>query len=452
MKKKVVGIVVGLVVVAAVAAGGIWYFFGRDNTGSGKDKVYVQSVAEIVGRNNGFISSYNGVVESQETLKVNCDQERKVKDILVSVGDTVEEGTALFTYDTEDATNQIASIKLDIESINNDIESYNSQITELTKEKEALPADQQFEYTTQIQTLQTQIKQAQYDIKGKQAEIEKQQKLINNSTVTSSIAGVVKTIAENGNGGSSDGAQDSFMTILATGDYRVKGSIDEQNVYNLSVGQAVVVRSRVDETMTWTGTISAIDTESKIENNNDIYENEGVEQATKYPFYISLDSTDNLLLGQHLFIEPDYGQTEVMEGLWLDSSYICYEEDGSAYVWAANSRNRLEKRTIEVGKTNDERYVTEILSGLTEEDLIAWPMDGLYEGVATVTSYEEIDYTAPLYQQENDGLDDMEGVNDMDSIEDMGYGTESLEELGTEMGDAMNQDSMDGTENMGVKE
>ena len=67
------------------------------------------------------------------------------------------------------------------------------------------------------------------------------------------------------------------MTILATGDYRVKGSIDEQNVYNLSVGQAVVVRSRVDETMTWTGTISAIDTESKIENNNDIYENEGVE-------------------------------------------------------------------------------------------------------------------------------------------------------------------------------
>ena len=137
MKKKVVGIVVGLVVVAAVAAGGIWYFFGRDNTGSGKDKVYVQSVAEIVGRNNGFISSYNGVVESQETLKVNCDQERKVKDILVSVGDTVEEGTALFTYDTEDATNQIASIKLDIESINNDIESYNSQITELTKEKEA---------------------------------------------------------------------------------------------------------------------------------------------------------------------------------------------------------------------------------------------------------------------------------------------------------------------------
>ena len=40
----------------------------------------------------------------------------------------------------------------------------------------------------------------------------------------------------------------------------------------------------------------------------------------------------------------------------------------------------------------------------------------------------------------------------MDSIEDMGFGTESLEELGTEMGDAMNQDSMDGTEDMGVKE
>ena len=110
MKKKVVGIVVGLVVVAAVAAGGIWYFFGRDNTGSGKDKVYVQSVAEIVGRNNGFISSYNGVVESQETLKVNCDQERKVKDILVSVGDTVEEGTALPLLEAHAAGDQTVPV------------------------------------------------------------------------------------------------------------------------------------------------------------------------------------------------------------------------------------------------------------------------------------------------------------------------------------------------------
>ena len=30
-----------------------------------------------------------------------------------------------------------------------------------------------------------------------------------------------------------------------------------------------------------------------------------------------------------------------------------------------------------------------ILSGLTEEDYIAWPMEGLYEGVTTVTNIEE---------------------------------------------------------------
>ena len=46
-----------------------------------------------------------------------------------------------------------------------------------------------------------------------------------------------------------------FMTILQTGEYRIKGSIDEQNVWMLSEGQEVVIRSRVDSTKTWSGTI-----------------------------------------------------------------------------------------------------------------------------------------------------------------------------------------------------
>ena len=52
------------------------------------------------------------------------------------------------------------------------------------------------------------------------------------------------------------------MTILQTGEYRVKGSIDEQNVWMISDGQAVIIRSRVDESQTWNGTISKIDTDN----------------------------------------------------------------------------------------------------------------------------------------------------------------------------------------------
>ena len=428
MSRKKIGVIVaaGVIAVAAVI-GGIWYF-GKGNSGSGKsaDKVFVQKVSEIDKWNTGVNSSYSGIVESQETWDVNKDTERQVKEVLVAVGDTVDVGTPLFTYDTKEAENQIAQTKLEIESISNDISNYNSQIDELQKEKKNAPEDQQFEYTTQIQTLQTNIKQSEYDQKSKQADIDKYQQTIDNAVVTSKIAGVIKSINEDGTDAS--GNTTAFMTVLATGDYRIKGKIDEQNVSYLTVGQEVIVRSRVDENVTWKGTITAIDTETTADNNSNgsvSYMNgsdSSSEGATKYPFYVTLDSTDGLILGQHVFIEPDYGQTEVKEGIWLDESYIV-QDDGDPYVWAANDRNKLEKRKVELGEYDDTLFKYEIVSGLTEEDYITWPMTGLYEGVTTVTDENEVYYSSPLYNMEStDTMDEDEfmegGMNDTEQTAD----------------------------------
>lgn len=428
MSRKKIGVIVaaGVIAVAAVI-GGIWYF-GKGNSGSGKsaDKVFVQKVSEIDKWNTGVNSSYSGIVESQETWDVNKDTERQVKEVLVAVGDTVDVGTPLFTYDTKEAENQIAQTKLEIESISNDISNYNSQIDELQKEKKNAPEDQQFEYTTQIQTLQTNIKQSEYDQKSKQADIDKYQQTIDNAVVTSKIAGVIKSINEDGTDAS--GNTMAFMTVLATGDYRIKGKIDEQNVSYLTVGQEVIVRSRVDENVTWKGTITAIDTETTADNNSNgsvSYmdgSDSSSEGATKYPFYVTLDSTDGLILGQHVFIEPDYGQTEVKEGIWLDESYIV-QDDGDPYVWAANDRNKLEKRKVELGEYDDTLFKYEIVSGLTEEDYITWPMTGLYEGVTTVTDENEVDYSSPLYNMEStDTMDEDEfmegGMSDTEQTAD----------------------------------
>lgn len=428
MSRKKIGVIVAVGVIAVAAViGGIWYF-GKGNSGNGKsaDKVFVQKVSEIDKWNTGVNSSYSGIVESQETWDVNKDTERQVKEVLVAVGDTVDVGTPLFTYDTKEAENQIAQTKLEIESISNDISNYNSQIDELQKEKKNAPEDQQFEYTTQIQTLQTNIKQSEYDQKSKQADIDKYQQTIDNAVVTSKIAGVIKSINEEGTDAS--GNTTAFMTVLATGDYRIKGKIDEQNVSYLTVGQEVIVRSRVDENVTWKGTITAIDTETTADNNSNgsvSYmdgSDSSSEGATKYPFYVTLDSTDGLILGQHVFIEPDYGQTEVKEGIWLDESYIV-QDDGDPYVWAANDRNKLEKRKVELGEYDDTLFKYEIVSGLTEEDYITWPMTGLYEGVTTVTDENEVDYSSPLYNMEStDTMDEDEfmegGMSDTEQTAD----------------------------------
>lgn len=405
-KKKKTGVIIAvvvviLVIIAVVAA--ILLTRGS-KTGDPSDKVYVEQVSTIMNQNSGVSNQFMGVVESQDILEVNKDSERTVKELAVAVGDEVSVGDVLFTYDTEELQMQVDQAKLDLEGISNEITGYNAQIKELQAEREKVAEDQKLEYTTQIQTLQTTIKQSEYSKKSKQAEIDKLNKSIANSTVTSTIDGVVKSINESGTDNYGNAA--AYLTILATGDYRVKGTADETSIWSLMEGDPVIVRSRIDDS-SWTGTISKVDTENTVSNQNDYYYDGEGESASQYNFYVTLDSTDGLILGQHLYIELDNGQTEVAEreGLWLYDYYIDMTGD-DPFVWVADSKNRLKKSVVELGEYDEDLCAYQIISGLSEEDYIAFPMEGLYEGVTTVTSYEEVDYSSPLYNQEGEYSDD----------------------------------------------
>ena len=389
-KKKIILAVVIIAIAAAVAVG----FFLKGKLGkskSGGDAAYVESVQSMVnGINGGGQNRYMGVVESQDTWDVNLTSDQTVKEIFVSVGDEVQEGTPLFEYKTDDLSLQIAQAKLELESMANQITDYNNQIKTLTAEKNAASKEEQFNYTVQIQSLQTSIKQSEFEQQSKKLEIQKMEDTMAQSTVTSKINGVVKSINESGE---SDqyGNQQPFMSILTTGDYRVKGTVNETNVYSLSEGQSVVLRSRVDESKTWTGTIEKIDTENKESDNNNgvYYDNSGSDnQSTKYPFYVTLDSADGLMLGQHLYVELDEGQTETKDGIWIYSGYIVQDED-TPYVWADNGKGKLEKRTVELGEYDEGMDLYEIKSGLELTDQIAWPMSGFSEGMKTTTNIDE---------------------------------------------------------------
>ncbi len=452
MGKKSVGILIGVAAVVAVL-GGTGYYFRDDikqmipifDDGSSEDKVYVEKVSRIMNQYAGVSNRYNGVVETQDSYEVNVDSSRTISEIKVEVGDEVEEGQTLVTYDTSDLTMKIEQAKLELEGIQNEIDNYNKQIDTLTKEMEKVDESERYDYTTQIQNIQNSIAQKQFDMESKKLEISKEQKQVSSSSVVSKVAGVVKEINEKGV--DSNGNSAPFMTILQTGEYRIKGSIDEQNVWMLSEGQEVVIRSRVDSTETWSGTIGKIDTESPQQGNDNGYYSTSssgdTQSASKYPFYVDLDSVDGLILGQHVYIELDQGQEEVKEGLWLYGSYIVQDED-TPYVWAANEKNRLEKRYIELGEYDADMDEYEIVSGLTEDDYITWPMADLYEGVTTVTDEAEVDYSAPLYNQPVDEeMYDTEGIYDTELLYDVldsVYDTE----LPDEMYDSM--DAGEGTE------
>lgn len=409
MKKKKVIALIGTIVLLG-AAGGAGYYFWDDIKGaipflqgvSSEDKVYVEKLSKVMNQNTGVSNRYNGIVESQDSYEVNVDSSRTVKEVMVEVGDTVEEGQVLVTYDTSEIEMQIKLAQLDLESINNDIESDQKKIDTLNAENAAsTDEDEKYANTIEIQSLENSIEQNKLDLEAKNLEIEKYKEQLKDASVVSKKSGVVKEINENGMNSSGDSA--AFMTILQSGEYRVKGTIDEQNIWMITEGQSVVIRSRVDEEKIWRGNLLQIDKENVQKDDSDSYYyggNGDTQSASKYPFYVELDSAEGLLLGQHVYIEMDEGQEEEKEGIWLYGSYIVQDESG-AYVWVANERNRLEKRFVELGEYDGDLDEYEIISGLAADDYISWPMAGLYEGVTTVTNIDEVDYESPLYNQES---------------------------------------------------
>jgi len=425
MSKKKIGIIVGVIMAVFILGGvGIYFLSGATVSGDSENRVYVEQVSGIINVNAGMQSRFNGVVESQASHQVNVDSSRKIAKIHVAVGDEIAVGQKLVTYDTSDLQLQIDQANLEMESINSDINSYVTQINILAQQAADLPAEEQLSYNSQIQNYYNSISQRQFDLQSKQLEIAKYQEQIKKSYVNSEVAGTVKEINEKGIDANGNSAP--FMTILQSGEYRVKGSIDEQNIWTLSEGMPVILRSRVDENITWTGSIEKIDTENPQQNNNDYYYGNGeTVMASKYPFYIVLDNADGLILGQHVYIELDEGQTEEKTGIWLSSSYLVMEEN-STYVWASTSRNRLEKRTVELGEYDEMLDQYQILSGLAEEDYICWPMEGLYEGVATVTNMEEQVWN-PEVEDDMMGEDMMMEDSMMEEYYDMG--TEFSEEI-----------------------
>ena len=430
MKKKTILLIVCAVVVLGAAAFFGWrYLQGGSDDGTG---IYVQNVAELNMYSAPSATVFAGVVESQENVPVDPQSGKKIAELLVKEGDTVTEGQPLFRYDTD-------AIELDIQQIALDIELNEQNIARLREEIDSLSL---FANTTtpegqmnaaRIQQLEVEIATTEYEQKQKNNELARLQASLQDDTAKAPITGTVQSINESaaeGNGGyDMNGNPQHYIVLTASGDFRIKGSVSEQFIMDLYEGQAIVIRSRVNDD-TWAGTISRIDT-SQPEQNEDYYYYDGGNGASKYAFYVEPESTEGLMMGQHVTLSPDYGSAEMAEGLWLSSGWFTIAEDGSATVWKQNSANRLTAQPVVLGEYNENYDCYMVIEGLTEEDYIAWPSEECSEGSKTTTtfSFDEggdmmgEDFSEDFYGEEYYPEEDMMVEDDIAMMPEL-YGVE----------------------------
>lgn len=440
MKKRFVA--VGGILVAACAAGGFgWnYFHGSQAASSDESAVYVSEVSVITGEETGVTNRYAGVVEAQETVEVKIESGRTVKSVNVKTGEEVKKGQLLFEYDLSSIQDDLKQAQLDLDRLKNEALSLTEQIATLEKEKKQASKDNQLSYTIEIETNKMNLKKNEYDQQSKSAEIEKLQNATGNTEVRSEIDGVIQKIdtskmnSEDGDYlgddysvdtmSDSGSNSDAFITILSTGAYRVRGQVNELEAQTLLEGEPMIIRSRIDEAETWRGTMGSVDRENAVSDNSSSYygmvdTSDSQTSSSSYPFYVELDSSEGLMLGQHVYIERDNGQEDQKDGLWLSEFYIVDTDTADPYVWIANDKSRLEKREVILGNYDEELCEYEIVDGLTLKDYIAYPSDELEEGMTTTTTESTLMDSGNMDNDviSMDGTDEMSGYGDMDNAE-----------------------------------
>ena len=358
--------------------------------------VYVQSVAQL--SNLGGIAPgdrFAGIVVSENVAQIKKDEDKTVAELFVKEGDDVAEGQELFRYDTDQLQLELDRKNLELDQLKLSIENYKSQITELENQRILAGSDKQLEYTVQIQTVQLDLKEAELNLKAKQTELDQAKAILENAAVVAPVSGRVQSINENGY--DNYGNPLPYIAIQQAGAFRIKGILGELQQNALMVGTRIRVISRTDESKVWYGTISMIDYESPAQGGQqDMYYGMPADEMTassNYPFYVELESTDGLLLGQHVYMEVDAGE-QTFTGVSLGSYFICFDEDGSTYVWAEN-RNKLEKRIITLGEYDPMTDTYQILSGLTDSDYIAFPDPELCQEGAPTTRAAASEDAAP---------------------------------------------------------
>lgn len=337
---------------------------------------------------------YVGMVVNDNVVDITRDSTKTIAELYVAEGDTVKAGDKLFTYDSDALELDLEKTRLEVEKMENEQGTYASQQEKLEKQlSRTWSESEKVRLTLEINTLKTTQMENDYQIAAKNKEITRLEEMLQNIDITAPVDGTVRKIDEEGQNG-------AYITIQQSGAFRVKGRLNEMSMGSLNIGSQVTMHSRLDDS-SWTGTVVSIDADDGSDNNNNnmYYGNyDAMTSSSSYVFYVELDSTDGLLLGQHVYMEVTGGEMP-MEGLFIPESFltdVVNDEETwemSATVFAANDAGKLEKRTVKLGMYDGMTGCYEITEGIDGDTWLADPTNPACAEGAAVTYRDASDFS-----------------------------------------------------------
>ena len=343
-----------------------------------------EETSHIVTAKEGSVASsvlLSGTVTAKNEQYVYFDASKgDLDEILVSVGDKVEEGQALVKYSSADAQaaydaadRAVAKADRHIEELNKARENASAVPASPQVPTEAGLPEQAPAATSSVSSIDSQISDAKDNRADAVAQLNKAQTQLDAATVLSTLEGTVVEVNRNVSK-SPTGNSQVVVHVVSNENLQVKGELSEYNLANLSVGQEVTFTSKVYQDKSWTGKISYI---SDYPKNNGEAANAalGGNTGSKYPYTVDVTSDiGELKQGFSVSVEVKNKSKAILVPL----TSVVTENDKN-YVWIVDDQKKAKKVEVTLGNADADNQ--EITSGLTDgAKVISNPTSSLEEG------------------------------------------------------------------------
>ncbi len=208
-----------------------------------------------------------------------------------------------------------------------------------------------------------------------QAELKELETQLEDGIVYAKKDGVVTTVGDPQNP-PQDGS--AFLQMSGAEGLYISGTVGELDLDTVKVGQSVTAVN-YSTGASFEGTISNI---SNVPSDSTNYYGDNNPNSSFYEYTAYIENSEGLNKGDYLELTIDTSSENASGGLFIDKAYIRTEK-GQSYVYK-DDNGKLVKQIVSTGQSLWGSY-TEVKSGLTEDDYIAFPY-GVAEGEKTQIS------------------------------------------------------------------
>ncbi|MBE5943834.1 MAG: efflux RND transporter periplasmic adaptor subunit [Lachnospiraceae bacterium] len=377
-------------------------------TGCGETPAKAPKLIEPVANNESYrpvtmgdignVNTGRGVVVPTEYCHF-WDTSVIVDEVMVTYGEFVEAGQVIATVDTEMAENGIRSLRESIAvkeskwSIAEEIYQYD--LSELTYKYQGYV---EMGMVTEAEAIASQIAilkenhnydtlMHEYEINSLNEEIGKYQKILDEGTLVAKHSGYVTYIKD-----LSDSDMVSYgENVIIISDY--------EDTY-ISLVETPVEAREIDIYTSYhtyvNGEKEELEFYDYLPEEMMIAQNKGLYPTLRMKF---LDESKSPEIGNNIII---YFYTEYKENVLLVGNDSLYQDEQGTYV-NVKSENGVEQRYIEVGQKDN--YYTEVVSGLSEGELIAYSSEAVVPKEYDELTVELQDYKMIYFMESNRILD-----------------------------------------------